>query len=256
MLIVKSLTTPVVWVLLLLALGLILSWQSRKKRLAVAGRFLLLAGLVLLGALSLEPVANFLSYPLESRYPPPAPEALGRLDIIVALGGGMHPAGYLRREAELDKFSCPRLCHGVRIFRQSDAGLLAFCGGPPRPGVESEAETMQTLALDLGVPREKILTETQSHNTFQNLANLARLLPPGQGRRIGLVTAAMHMRRAHAVAARQFPEDTIVPLPVYYTYDPTGWSQRGFVPTVGHLEQSSNALHEWLGLLWYRLRHR
>jgi uncharacterized SAM-binding protein YcdF (DUF218 family) len=255
MLVVKSFATPLVWVLVLLALGLALTRPGRRKRLLAIGQLLLLLGIVLLAGLSLKPVANLLTYPLESRYPPPSPEVLDKLDVIVVLGGGLHPSGQLRREAELDQFSYPRFCQGVRVLRQNEAGLLAFCGGPPRRGAESEAETMKMIALHLGVPEEKILTDTQSHTTFENLANLARLLPAGQGRRIGLVTSAMHLRRSLGVFARQFPHDTAVLIGVDYSYDPTGWTQRSIVPSVRNFQQSSSAIHEWIGLLWYRLRH-
>jgi uncharacterized SAM-binding protein YcdF (DUF218 family) len=212
--------------------------------------------LVLLVVLSLHPVANWLSYPLESQYRMPPPEALRGLNLVVVLGGGSLPAGYLRQEAELGWYSYPRFYHAVCVFRDSHAGLLAFCGGPPREGAESEAQIMKTMALRLGVPEDQILAETTSHTTFENLANLARLLPPGQGRRIGLVTSALHMRRSCKVFAGQFPRDTLVPIPVHCTYDPVGWSQGSFVPSAGNLEQSTAALHEWIGLLWYALRHR
>jgi len=253
--IAKSLTTPIVWVLVLLVLGLVLTRPGGRKRLFKTGRILLLAGILLLAVLSLKPTANLLIYPLESQYPPVAPENLGKLDVLVVLGGGLHPCGPLRPEADLGKYSYPRFCQGVRLFRQSDPGLIAFCGGPDEPGNKSEAEIMRTLATDLGIPAERIVVETQSHNTFENIANLAYLLPPGQGRRIGLVTSALHLRRSVGVLARQFPHDTVVPIPVFYAYEPTGWGRGSFVPTVSSLEQSTIALHEWLGLLWYRLRY-
>jgi len=256
MVVVKSFATPLVWVLLLLVLGLVLARKDRRKRLFTVGRLLLLAGTVLLLALSLSPVANFLTYPLEARYPSPSAQALERLDVVVVLGGGIHPAGHLRQEAELSKFTYPRFYHGVRVFQQSHARLLAFCGGPGRQGAESEAETMRAMALSQGVPQDRIVVEQTSRNTFENIANLARLLPAGQGRRIGLVTTASHMRRSHAVSQRQFPGDTIIPIPVYYTYDPAGTFIENFVPTSGNLERSSIALHEWIGLIWYRLRGR
>jgi len=254
MTVLKSFTTPVVWVLVLLVLGLALTRPTRRKQLLTAGRFLLLMGLVLLAVFSLKPVANLLTYPLESRYQRPSPAVLGKLDVVVVLGGGTYPSGSLRKEADLGKYSYPRFCQGVRVFRQSDAGWLAFCGGPREEGAQSEAETMKVIATDLGVPGDRILMETQSRTTFENIANLARLLPAGQGRRIGLVTSALHMRRSHGVFTRQFPHDTIVPIPVFYTYDPTGWSQRSIVFSVGNLEQSTIALHEWIGLAWYWLR--
>jgi uncharacterized SAM-binding protein YcdF (DUF218 family) len=256
MVVVKSLATPVVWVLLLLVLGLVLTRKGRGKRLFTAGRLLLLTGTVLLLALSLSPVANFLTYPLEAQYRPPPAEILDRLDIVVVLGGGVHPSGGLRPEAELSKFTYPRFYHGVRVFQQSHANLLAFCGGRDREGTESEAETMRAMALSLGVPPDKIVTEETSRTTFENIANLARLLPAGQGRRIGLVTAAIHMRRSRGVFQRQFPGDTIIPIPVYYTYDPASTFLGNFVPTSGNLDRSTVALHEWIGLVWYKLRGR
>jgi uncharacterized SAM-binding protein YcdF (DUF218 family) len=256
MAVLKSFATPIVWGLLLLVLGLILTRQARRKRLFTVGRFLLLMGTVLLFTLSLSPVANLLTYPLESKFRPPPSEVVDQLDIVVVLGGGIYPSGGLRQEAELGSDTYPRFYHGVQTFKQSHASLLAFCGGPDWEGGESEAETMKAMALSLGIPEDRILAETWSRNTFENIANLARLLPAGQNRRIGLVTSAVHMLRSHGVFCRQFPRDTIVPIPVYYMYDPARWSCGSFVPSVGNLDQSSMALHEWIGLLWYALRGR
>jgi uncharacterized SAM-binding protein YcdF (DUF218 family) len=261
MAVVKSLATPMVWVLVLLVLGLVLTRKSRRRdpqprgslRL---GRLPLLIGVVLLATLSSRPIANGLTYPLESQYRPPPAEALDGLDVVVVLGGGLYPSGGLRQEAELGRHTYPRFYHGVHIFRDHHAGLLAFCGGPPRPGTESEAQIMKTMAMRLGIPEDKILAETTSRTTFENVANLARLLPAGQGRRLGLVTSATHMWRSYRTLASQFPHDTIVPSPVHYTYDPIGWRPDTFVLSAGNLEQSTLALHEWVGLLWYDLRHR
>jgi len=256
MVVVKSLTTPMVWVVLLLVLGLVLARKGRGKRLFAVGRLLLLTGTVLLLALSLNPMADLLTYPLEARYRPPPAEALDRLDLVVVLGGGVHPAGGFRQEAELSQYSYPRFYYGVRVFQQGQANLLAFCGGPSSTGGESEATVMRALALSLGVPPDKIVTEETSRTTFENIANLACLLPAGQGRRIGLVTTAIHMRRSHGVFQKQFPGDTIIPIPVYYTCKPGKFSIRDFVPSSGNLEKSTVALHEWIGILWYKLRGR
>jgi uncharacterized SAM-binding protein YcdF (DUF218 family) len=256
MVIVKSFTTPLIWVLVLLALSLILTRPGRKKRLFAIGRWSLLIGTVLLFASSLNPAANVLAYPLESQYQFPPAEILETLDMVVVLGGGTSPPGPLRPQAELSRHSYPRFYHGVRVFRQSHAQLLAFCGGPIREGVVSEGETMKAMAVGLGVPEEKILAETTSRTTFENITNLRRLLPAGQNRRIGLVTAAIHMRRAYGVFCRQFPDEIVVPVPVQATYDPRGWDYRGLLPNANNLDRSTMALHEWIGLVWYKLRGR
>jgi len=252
---IRSLSTPIVWVLLLLIAGLVLTRWQRGRRLSKLGWWLTLLGFLVLLTASLEPVGNLLVYSLEHRYASPAPQTLETLDLIVVLGGGMYPSGGLREYPELGREAYPRLYRGVQYFKQSGADAIAFCGGPPRPGEESEAEVMQSLALTLGVPAERMIVEADSHNTMQNATNLAALLPKAKGRRIGLVTSATHMMRSKDVFERVFPQDTIVPIPVCFTHRPAIGIQERLTPRVAHLERTTVALHEWIGLLWYAVRY-
>lgn len=114
---------------------------------------------------------------------------------------------------------------------------------------------MKAAAVYMGVPSEDILTETQSNNTMENAVRLAELLPPGDKRCIGLVTSATHMLRAEKVFRKQFPEYTIVPVPTNYMYYKTVWSANQTIPSAGAFEQSTIAIHEWIGILWYSLRN-
>lgn len=132
----------------------------------------------------------------------------------------MRPSGGLRSEVELGGDALGRLCGGVRAFRDSVASLLASCGGGSRKDTEGEAQVIKAVAVYMGCPEDRILAETQSHNTMQNAACLAELLPAGQQRHIGLVTSATHTLRAEKVFRRQFPDDIIVPIPTDYSYDP------------------------------------
>jgi uncharacterized SAM-binding protein YcdF (DUF218 family) len=253
--IIKSFATPIVWILILLATGLILTKRHRRNTTSRIGWYSVLFATVLLFLLSLKPVANLITYPLESWYAYPSAAELDSLDIVVVLGGGTRPSGGLRRDADLTEYAYPRLYHGVRVFKESGAKLLAFCGGPPVKGATSEAEVMRGMALCLGVPEERILTETRSRNTMQNAAGLAQLLPAGKERRIGLVTSAAHMPRSRRVFSRQFPQDTIVPIAVCYTCYPVGWRIERIAPSVDNLNQSTAALHEWIAMLWYAVRY-
>lgn len=254
MLVAKSLATPVLWVLVLLALGLMLVLVSRRR--SRAGWWLIFAGALVLLVFSLSPVANLLAYSLESRYSLPSAEVLGSLDILVILGGGMYASGGLRTEPDLQEPTYSRVYNGVRFFKQSGASLLAMAGGGSRQTAESEAAAMKAMAVSMGIPEGGIVTETRSLNTMQNAAFLAELLPNGTGRRIGLVTSATHMLRAQRVFHMQFPSDTIVPVPVNYTYSPMAWTPENFIPSVWALQKSTVVLHEWVGLLWYSLRYR
>jgi uncharacterized SAM-binding protein YcdF (DUF218 family) len=256
MLITKSLATPVIWALVLLALGLALSLARRRRGRSRAGGWLVFAGTLVLLVFSLNPVADLLAYSLESRYSLPSAEVLRSLDILVVLGGGMYRSGGLRTEPDLREPTYSRAYNGIRIFKESGASLLALTGGGSRTRPESEAAMMKAMAIRMGVPEDRIVTETRSRDTMQNAAFLAELLPKGTGRRIGLVTCATHMLRAQRVFRRQFPDDVIVPAPVHYTCSPRIWAPDNFIPSVYALEKSTVALHEWIGLLWYALRYR
>ena len=206
--------------------------------------------------LSLAPVAHLLAYSLECRYAPVSQDALETLDIVVVLGGGTLPSGGLRPEAELSGLSYSRACWGVRTFHRSSANLLAFCGGCLWPGAPSEAALMKALALEMGVCPERIVTETESRNTEENLARLATVLPAGRERCFGLVTSATHMLRSEQVFRKHFPEDTVIPVPVSHVCGPLRFRTKTFIPTATNLANSTAALHEWLGLAWYHIRYR
>ncbi|MHC4489373.1 MAG: YdcF family protein [Planctomycetota bacterium] len=244
----KSLATPIVWVLVLMALGLILIIQPTKKLRFKLGKCTLFLGICILFLLSIKPVSNLLIYCLECQYKLPSDEVLSDLDMVVILGGGANISGGFREHAEANGLTYARLFNGVRIYKRSGARTLALCGG-------SEAEVMKELARELGVQESKIITETRSGTTMENAAELARLLPPAEQRRIGLVTSALHMLRSERTFKKQFPDDTIVPIPVNYIYSPYWYYSEGFVPSTSTLLKSNYAIHEWIGIVYYSIRY-
>jgi uncharacterized SAM-binding protein YcdF (DUF218 family) len=209
----------------------------------------------LLLLLSTKPISALLVYSLECQYPIPSDEVLSTLDIVVVLGGGMYIPGGLRKNAEPIGVAYSRLVSGVRIFKQSSAETLAFCGGGPGCGIQSEAEVMKAIALELGVLESRIVTETKSGNTMENGAMLAELFSSEQRKRIGLVTSALHMPRSVNVFHKQFPNDTIVPIPVNHLYSPDWHNLRSYIPTATTLADSHWAIHEWIGMVWYVIRY-
>lgn len=244
----KSLATPIVWVLVLMVLGLILIIQPTKKLRLKLGKCALFLGVCILFLLSIEPVSNLLIYYLECQYKLPSDEILSDLDMVVILGGGANISGGFREHDEAKGFTYARLFNGVRIYKRSGARTLALCGGP-------EAEVMKELARELGVQESKIITETSSGTTMENAAELAKLLPPAEQRRMGLVTSALHMLRSERTFKKQFPDDTIVPIPVNYIYSPYWYYPEGFVPSTNTLLKSNYAIHEWIGIVYYLIRY-
>jgi uncharacterized SAM-binding protein YcdF (DUF218 family) len=245
---IKSLANPIVWVLIFMALGLILIIRPTKKLRFKLGKYALFLGICILFLLSIWPVSNFLIYYLECQYRPPSDEALSDLDMVVILGGGAYLAGGFREQAEASGPTYARVFNGVRVYKQSGARILALCGG-------TEAGAMKKLASELGVQESKIITETRSGTTMENAAELAKLLRPAEERRIGLVTSALHMLRSEKTFKKQFPNDTIVSIPVNYIYSPDWYKPEGFVPSTSTLLKSNYAIHEWIGIVYYSIRY-
>jgi len=251
----KSIATPIVWVLALMVLGLILTRRLPKRPRYKLGRCALFLGMCTLFLFSIRPVSNLLVYSLECQYKLPSDEVLSTLEVVVILSEGMHTSGGFREYPEAGGLTYARLFSGVRIFKESGARTLVLSGGSPIQSTESEAEVMEALAFELGVQESKIITETKSCNTMEQAAELAKLLSPTEKRRIGLVTSALHMLRSEKVFIKQFLEATIVCIPVNYIYTPLECEVRSIVPSAGALLISTYAVHEWIGMLWYWIRY-
>ena len=97
------------------------------------------------------------------------------------------------------------------------------------------------LAHQSGLPADRVIIEPAAQNTFENAQFTAPLLGEAGSARWVLVTSASHMPRAIGcfrkanVAIEAWPVEDV-------SY---GWRDR-----------LSTAMHEWLGMLAYRLRGR
>ena len=103
----------------------------------------------------------------------------------------------------------------------------------------------------LGVPPGRITLENRSRNTAENAAYSKALAAPKPGERWLLVTSAAHMPRAiGAFREAGFPVEAY---PV--DYQTNGWQdlRAVFGSLSGGLRQMDTALHEWIGLVAYRL---
>ncbi len=104
-------------------------------------------------------------------------------------------------------------------------------------------------------PQENTVIERTSRSTQQNAAGLSEILAGTPIQRLGLVTSAMHMRRSQRVFKHYFPGVTVVPIPVDFSYNPPDLRLKYFIPNGPSFDRSREALHEYIGLLWYRLRY-
>lgn len=182
----------------------------------------------------------------------PAPHALSgkEADVIVVLGGGRNRDSIEYGGDTLSRFSIERVRYGAWLAKRLHKPLLVT-GGTPGGGNLSEGEIMgNALRDEFGVPARWV--ETRSNNTRENARYSAAMLREAGIRRIYLVTHAWHLARA----VPEFEAEGIQVVPAGTGYSlPEARSVFDFLPKAGALNQSNLAMHEWIGLLWYRIRN-
>jgi uncharacterized SAM-binding protein YcdF (DUF218 family) len=93
-----------------------------------------------------------------------------------------------------------RINHAVELYRRGRVRKIIFTGGRGNRDEPTEAAAAKVYALRRGVPETDILLETQSHTTYQNLANAKRLAKSRGINRVLVVSDPLHMKRAMCMA--------------------------------------------------------
>jgi uncharacterized SAM-binding protein YcdF (DUF218 family) len=232
----------------LVLLGGVGWWLSRRFRLA--GKAIIMISIVLLLGLSTGAGSRLLVAPLENRsLPVPNPKMVGAQTIVILGGGRSFAAPEDGNRDQPGAQTLARLRHGARLQRLTGLPVLVSGGAPDRGG-ESEAAVMaRALSEDFKIPVRWI--EDTSENTAQNAAHAATILREAGIDRVLIVTDAMHMPRAMQI----FSNTGLAAIPA-----PTDFRSRkplsaaDFIPSAGSLQNSHYALHEWIGMAWYRLK--
>lgn len=195
---------------------------------------------------------------LERLYP--APDPMPVADAIVILSGGIKPKVFPRPTVEIDDAG-DWVLYGAHLFRDHKAPWVLCTGGIAGGGVRvhSYGRDMAELLREIGVPAESIVTEDHSRNTAEHARNLQALFEERKWSRILLVTSAIHMPRALGVFRKSCPNIEFVPAPTdFLVVDGPSrpWYSHlvEFIPTPKQLLQFSDAMHEYVGIAYYRFR--
>jgi uncharacterized SAM-binding protein YcdF (DUF218 family) len=94
-----------------------------------------------------------------------------------------------------------RIKEAIALYESGRVRYLIFTGGTPVAGYPAEGSVGRDFAIEHGVPATRILVETASRTTWQNLANAKELIGPAGIHSVLLVSDPLHMRRAMALAS-------------------------------------------------------
>lgn len=232
---------------LILVCGLGLWMRRRWPRLGLGVSIM---ALIVLALISTRFGASFFIAPLERLNPPLLLPKEANAQAIVVLGGGRISAAPEYGGQDIPSLATLQRIRYAATLQRATALPLLVTGGQPEGAIASEASIMaRVLQDDFSVPVKWI--EGASNNTAENAQYSFRILHAAGVRRILLVTDALHMQRAKLVFEQMGLE--VIPAPTIFI-STTRSTPADFLPM--SLHNASYAMHEWLGLAWYRLRHR
>ena len=238
---------PLSLTVLLLVIGLLLLWFSRRQLL---GKTLVTMGVMLLLVLGYGWGFSPALKALERKYPPVVDASnLAGLKWVVVLGGGTSSDAALPLATRLTEASLARLVEGVRLYRQMPGAKLLVSGSSVF-GYGSDADAMQALAIGLGVNPADIVLDMESPDT-ETQAKLIRTMVGNE--RVVLVTSASHMPRSVGLFERAGVGVLLAPTH-YLVQDNTGFSPTDVFPSHKGFLEAQRVVHEELGMLWGRLR--
>jgi uncharacterized SAM-binding protein YcdF (DUF218 family)/lysophospholipase L1-like esterase len=133
----------------------------------------------------------------------------GPADAIVVAGAG------LIGNCEGNLNALRRTILAAHLWRQGRAPIIVFTGGPPEGLSCPVGKVMADLAVELGVPVERIRIERVSRSTHENAELSAPLLHVEGIQRVLLVTDRLHMRRFSGAFAHRGFEIGRASVPVY-----------------------------------------
>jgi uncharacterized SAM-binding protein YcdF (DUF218 family) len=239
---------PAKVLLAVLIVGAALLWTQWVR----AGHLLVMFVTLTFLGIATMPIGTWLIAPLEDRFPSPAqlPE---RVNGIVVLGGATSLTTSASRNQPSLNANAERLTVFVTLARRFPAARLIYTGGFrsfDKP-ILTEATVATALMADLGVDISRLTVDNSSQNTMDNAARAFSLATPSADEVWLLITSARHMPRAVGVF-RGVGWHDIVPYPVDYLTSRNASAAIGFNLRAG-LNQLRAALHEWIGLIVYRV---
>lgn len=214
----------------------------------------LVSAMLLLWAASMPIMADTLLGKLEQDYPAVMITEVPARRCIVVLGGVVEPV--LPPRVDLDMGAAvDRVRKAAQLYRANRGKVIIVSGGnqPWSRFTEPEAQSMQTLLLEWGVPAAAIVVEGTSRNTRENAINAIEITKELSCGDPLLVTSAAHMQRSVAV----FEKLGVTVFPVsadVRVVNKSAWTLFDFLPDAEALQMTTDAMREWIGQRVYEMK--
>lgn len=245
---ISQLILPLPVLLILFFLAII---QFRRGK-QICSRKILSVAMVWLVLVSTPFFPNFLVRVLENRYAIISAEELQESDKqihILVLGAGYSNDYRFPATNQLSEGALARLVEGIRLQRVIHGSILITSGWKAKEDI-SQAEVMANAALLLGIDSQNIKVQTEPKNTWMEATEYKRLF--GDSTQLVLVTSAIHMPRAMYL----FQKAGLYPIAAPTNHIIKKGKSRNplyWMPNANNINNLKSSIHEYLGLLWYKL---
>lgn len=192
---------------------------------------------------------------LEARFPKPATDPVA-VSCMIVLGGAFDTEVTTpRRSIDLNQ-GADRFVEALRLaWKYPNARIFVSGGDGSLSGAyEGDAAVSRRFFASFGIEEGRLIGETSSRTTFENVANSRQLLAAAGLDQCLLITSAFHMPRSMGLFRKAGIE--VIPWPVdYRTGGNVGLRLDLTQPSI-NAQQTSTAVREWIGLLAYYLTGR
>ena len=199
----------------------------------------------------------------------PAVETFPEADAIVLLGGSMGIETNLSSCAEMWT-SADRVWQAARLYKAGKSPKVIATSG-------RVVETTFPLLKEFGIPEAALMKVDDARNTEEEARSIGKMLGKSVGveefsesdspthslkhsstarPKVLLVTSAWHMKRARLMFEKYAPSVEVVCAPADFENSIVAarpFSFSDFLPDPGVFMGNSVALHEWVGIVGYRL---
>ena len=222
------------------------------------GRRSLMALGLLYTALSLPIVSNALIETLQiddPRFERPSDAREARAVVVIGAGVVSHSANGRSIHAMVGR-TAQTVLEAARVYELTNTAWVIASGGIADALTQTvpESAVMRDELVRLGVPPGRILVESESRNTAEQIANVARIIRERQlPNRVIFVTTPAHSRRVMLLARRQ-QIDAVAAFTTELPDDSgqSGW--RAWRPSANALQGSESATYEYLAVAQAWLR--
>lgn len=148
-----------------------------------------------------------------------------------------------------------RIMQAVNLYGLGKIKKILITGGSSRifDTQYREANFLREFLLNLGIPKEDVISESEARNTYENALFTAQMLDSLEYKSLLLITSSMHMPRSIACFNTQNLDFDIFTTDPFRSRD--DYNLRTFLlPNVVVFGNWASLFHEWIGYAVYKVK--